>query len=115
MPKESFSAVEIFYPRFDRDRLVALLRERLAGLTAVLPVKHAVLFGSWANGKATPFSDIDLLVIYDDPPREDAYKLVWQHLDLRGVEPHVYSEREAEQRQNSLDRMTQGGVVLFPS
>jgi hypothetical protein len=73
-----------------------------------------VLFGSWATGKATAFSDIDLLVIYADPPRADAYALVWRSVDLRGLQPHVYTENEAAQHTSTLDRMTKGGITLFP-
>ena len=73
-----------------------------------------MLFGSWTKGKETVFSDIDLLVIYAGPPREDAYRLVKQYMNLRGLEPHVFSEEEAENLKTTLARMTEGGVVLYP-
>ncbi len=114
MPEESSSTVKIFYPPYDRTQLVELLRERLHDLESMLPLKRLVLFGSWAKRRATAFSDIDLLVIYEDPPRKDAYKKVWQCLKLRGLEPHVYSEQEFEQRKSTLTRMAEEGIVLFP-
>lgn len=114
MPKEFSSSVKIFCPRYSRTELVDLLRERLACRPASVPLKRAVLLGSWANGRATAFSDIDVLVVYSDPPREDVYRLLWHHLDLRGLELHVYSEQEAKERKRTLQRMTQDGVVLFP-
>ena len=82
--------------------------------TRAEPVKRAVLFGSWAAGRATAFSDVDVLVIYADPPRDDAYRLVWDALRVPGLEPHVYAESEAEPVRATLDRMLDGGVELLP-
>ncbi|MDA2934926.1 nucleotidyltransferase domain-containing protein [Acidobacteria bacterium AH-259-D05] len=90
------------------------IRGRLAALAEMLPLKRVVLFGSWAKRKATVFSDVDLLVVYADPSREDAYQIVWKCLDIRGLEPHVYSEKEAIERERSLKRMAEDGIVLFP-
>ena len=114
MPKKSLSTVKIFYPRYSQVELPVLLRKRILGLAAVLPLKRVVLFGSWAKGKATAFSDIDLLVVYQDPPQEDAYNLVWKHMDLHGLQSHVYSQQEAEQHKTMLERMTKDGISLFP-
>lgn len=77
--------MKVFYPAYDRAQLIEWLRERMPALCARLPVRRAVLFGSWAAGRATAVSDV--LIVYADPPREDAYELVWEHLRLRGLEP----------------------------
>lgn len=114
MPSASSSSVRVFYPRFSRDQLIALLRERTAALAATLPLRRVVLFGSWAKGRATAFSDVDVLVIYAGEPRPDAYKIVSRTVNLRGLEAHVYAETEARQLEATLWRMTEGGVVLFP-
>ncbi len=84
-------------------------------MTAALPLRRVVLFGSWAKGRATAFSDIDLLVVYADPPRADAYVVVRRHLRLRGLEPHVYSEAEAAKLAPTLEQMTRHGAVLLSS
>lgn len=105
--------MKVFYPPFSREQLIALLRERLPALAALLPLKRVVLFGSWAKARATAFSDIDLLVVYADPSRQDAYKLVWHSLRVRGLEPHVYSESEAENLRPTLERMVQEGIDLL--
>jgi predicted nucleotidyltransferase len=73
-----------------------------------------VLFGSWSRGRATAFSDIDLLVVYAGRPRDDAYRLVCSAIELRGLEPHVYTTDQAEALEGTLTRMTEDGVVLFP-
>lgn len=90
------------------------LRQRLLVLEALLPLKRVVLFGSWAVGRETAFSDIDLLVVYSGPPREDAYKIVRGCFSLRGLEPHVYSQEEAENSGHTLGCMAKKGIVLFP-
>jgi predicted nucleotidyltransferase len=113
MPNASSGSVKVFYPPHSQAQLVALLRERLPELATALPLKRVVLFGSWAKDRATAFSDVDLLVVYASPPREDAYKTVWRCLRLRGLEPHVYSEEEAVAIQPTLDRMTQDGITLL--
>lgn len=113
MRSASSASVKIFYPRYRRDELIALLSKRLPALEGVLPIKRAVLFGSWAAGKHTAFSDIDLLVIYGGPSRADAYRLVRRALGLRGLEPHVYSEAEAEGVGATLAHMAERGVVLL--
>lgn len=82
-------------------------------LARLLPVRRAALFGSWVRGHATARSDVDVLVIYADPPRADAYALVWRTLQTPGLEPHVYAESEAVAIQGTLDRMAMGGIDLL--
>lgn len=113
MLKRFSSSVKIFYPNYSRQELLELLRERLPALEAFLPLKKVVLFGSWAIGKETAFSDIDLLVVYKNPSREEAFKLVKQSFKIQGLEPHVYSEDEAEKLQPTIDRMTKQGILLY--
>ena len=112
MPDRSSSSVRIFYPRFTREELILALRRGLVALREKLPLKRAVLFGSWAQGKQTVASDVDLLVVYADPSREDAFALVKRTLNIRGLEPHVYSEAEYEGLKGTLERMAAGGVPL---
>lgn len=115
MQNESLNSVRIWSPRWTRDDLVAHLRARVRELARLLPVCRAVLFGSWAKGRATARSDVDVLVIYADPPRPDAYALVWRTLQTPGLEPHVYAESEAAAIQETLERMTAGGIDLLCS
>jgi len=72
-----------------------------------------VLFGSWACGRHTACSDIDLLVIYDDPSRPDAYAEVKKAVDIRGLEPHPYSISEYEAMKRTVDQMTRDGITVF--
>ncbi|MDQ7840186.1 MAG: nucleotidyltransferase domain-containing protein [bacterium] len=113
MPSRSSPSARVFFPRFDREALIGALRERMPALAARLPLVRVVLFGSWAAGRHTVASDVDLLVVYQGDQREDAFGAVKTSLAVPGLEPHVYTFQEAEAARDRLDRMTAGGVVLF--
>ena len=76
MPKVLSGSVKVFYPNYSLSELVKALRDGVQELAEVLGVRRVVLFGSWAKSRQTAFSDIDLMVIYAGPHREDAYGLV---------------------------------------
>ena len=71
-----------------------------------------MLFGSYAKGKHTVASDIDLLVIYAGKPHEDAYALVKRTLNIRRLEPHVYAEEEYEPVRMTVERMVREGIPV---
>ena len=112
MRTRSFGSVRVFYPAFRRDELIERLRASMEALRARLPVRRVVLFGSWARGRATAASDVDLLVVYADPPRADAYAVVKRTLGIPRLEPHVYAESEYTQVQDVVERMTRDGVEI---
>lgn len=114
MPKKSSGSVRVFYPRFNTQEVVLRVQQGLEALRRSLPVVRVVLFGSYAKGNYTVASDIDLLVVYRGPRREDAYNLVRRAVDLPRLEPHVYTEEEYAAIQKTLDRMTRGGRVIYP-
>ncbi len=111
---ESYGSVKVFWPPYSRDELIEKLRTGIPALAQALPLKRAVLFGSWAKGRATVRSDVDVLVVYKGAPREDAYQIVRRCLDVRGLEPHVYTEDQAAAVCSTLDRMTEVRVPLYP-
>src|SRR5690348_2267735 len=115
MREESYGSVRVFWPSHSRESLVAELRDGMRALARQLPLQRAVLFGSWAKGRATAFSDIDVMVVYKDPARDDASRLVSEALPLRGLEVHLFSASEAEQHAGVLERMARGGVDLLGS
>ena len=107
------TSVRVFYPKFDRAELIRRLQERMDELDKHLPLLRVVLFGSYAKGNYTVASDVDLLVVYQGPPREDAFAVVKKVLNIPGLEPHVYSEGEYRQVEQRIARMTEGGIVLY--
>jgi hypothetical protein len=56
-----------------------------------------------------------VLVIYADPARDDASRLVREAIPLRGLEAHIYSESEAGQLSDILERMSSDGIDLLES
>ena len=113
MQKESSSSVRIFYPRFNREELILKLKDKMGGLESELPLWLVVLFGSYAQGKYTVASDVDILVVYKGEERSDAFRIVKRSLDIPLLEPHVYSEDEYLRLKEGIDRMTADGVTLF--
>jgi len=113
MPQRSSGSVKVFYPPWTREALLVRLREGVAALREVLPLVRVVLFGSYARGRQTVASDIDLLVVYAGAVRGDAYALVRRTLDLRRLEPHVYAEEEYAQVSATLECMVQDGITVY--
>lgn len=107
--------MRVFSPRYSREEVISLLRQRLPKLNERLPLKWVVLFGSYARGDYTAFSDIDLLVVYSDPPRRDAFSVTMKTLSLFNLQPHVMSVSEFLGVSDTWERMLRDGVVLFGS
>lgn len=113
MPSTSSGSATIFFPRHDRDEIIARLEQGVEALRDKLPLRRVVLFGSQATRRATAASDIDVLIVYDGPPREDAFALVKKTIPLVGVEPHLYTTAEARQNRSVIARMTEDGISIF--
>ncbi len=115
MQSRSLSSVRIFYPRLSRAEVISRLQAGLKELQQKLPIVRAVLFGSYAQGRYTVSSDIDLLIVYAGPARHDAYTLVKRSLELLRVEPHLYTQAEYEKLSETIRKMTDNGIVLWES
>jgi len=113
MQSRSSSSVRIFYPALSQAEVISRLKAGLKELQQKLPIVRAVLFGSYAQGRYTVSSDIDLLIVYAGPARPDAYACVKKILDLPRLEPHLYTHAEYEQSREILEKMTEGGIVLW--
>ena len=113
MRPRSSSSVKVFYPPWTRETLLVRLREGVIALREVLPLVRVVLFGSYARGRQTVASDIDVLVVYAGAVRGDAYVLVRRAFDLRCLEPHVYAEDEYAPVSATLERMVQDGITVY--
>src|SRR3990170_7801764 len=82
MRRGSSSSVKISYPRYSRQEVLNRLAAGVIALQQRLPLKRVVLFGSYASGRFTAASDIDVLVVYEGEPRPDAFALIKRTLDL---------------------------------
>jgi len=114
MLRRSSSSVQVFYPKLSRTELLQTLSKRLPKLAAALPLARVVLFGSYAKGNYTVGSDVDLLILYHGEPRPDAYAMTRKILAVSRLEPHLYTVAEYERLRDTLDRMSSGGIPLFP-
>jgi len=115
MQRKSSDSVQIFYPKFNKEKLVQTIQERLEDLNQKLPLLLVVLFGSYAKGNYTVASDADLLVVYRGKERKDAYATVKRTLGVPHLEPHVYSHSEYEKMRKTINNMIKNSVVLFQS
>ena len=68
------SQVRVTYPTLSMKQTVDRLRQAYGRLKTRLPILEMILYGSYATGRYTAGSDIDVLVVYDGEHREDVYK-----------------------------------------
>ncbi len=113
MQRESYNSVKIFYPEFNREDLIKKININFSELTEKLDLKLVVLFGSYARGKHTVASDVDILIVHNSPPAVDAYKLVKEILKIPRLEPHVYTLMEYKEMKETIGKMTKDGIILF--
>ncbi|WP_259330059.1 nucleotidyltransferase domain-containing protein [Thermus thermophilus] len=100
--------MKVFYPRWTREELLLRLEEGLKALEKEVPLLEAWLFGSWARGRASVGSDVDLLLLYRGPRREDLHRLARKAFPGLPLELHAYTEEEAARLEAVLARMREG-------
>ncbi len=99
--------------------ITSIVRSYLAALQSVgIHAQRAVLFGSFANGRADEWSDIDLVVIapeFDGPREISLIKSLWRATatDSR-IEPIPCGEKEWETEGGRpiLEIARQEGIVI---
>ncbi|MCD6409909.1 MAG: nucleotidyltransferase domain-containing protein [Candidatus Verstraetearchaeota archaeon] len=74
-----------------------------------------ILYGSTAKGEHTPASDIDLLIVADNLPKNywDRWSLAYSLVENRPLDPHIYTPQEFKEmikqgRMTALDALTEG-------
>ncbi len=68
------------------EEIVQILREHKGELAQRYGVRELAIFGSYVRGEATPESDLDILVEFDDPPGFFRFLQLEQYLsELLGV------------------------------
>jgi len=101
------------------DTVIAAVRRYLAGLPALgIHASRAVVFGSYAHGRADEYSDIDLIVIapeFDGCRELSLVKKLWRATvaDDR-IEPIPCGEHEWETEQGRpiLDIARREGIII---
>jgi predicted nucleotidyltransferase len=83
--------VRVTYPALTREQVIDRLKRAQFDLSRRLPVSKIILYGSYAEGRYTAGSDIDIIVVYEGNERQDAYKIVMDQVPLPRLEPKVYT------------------------
>jgi len=77
-----------------------------------------ILFGSYASGKQTAASDIDILIVYGGTrEKKEVYDLCWDIVDLPNLELRIYSEEEYAKLKRSrslfVKEAEEKGIVVW--
>lgn len=85
------SQVKVTYPALTRDKVIERLKQGQVNLERRLRISKMILYGSYAVGRHTAGSDIDVVVVYEGKERPDAYKVVMEAVGLPRLEPKIYT------------------------
>ncbi|KLU62311.1 nucleotidyltransferase domain protein [Peptococcaceae bacterium CEB3] len=92
----------------------------LCTLRETLPIDATYLFGSYANGKPKPYSDVDVAVISPDFGKNYITETVFLMDAFHGtglmVEPHVFSREEYKEATEGTflyNEVLQKGIALL--
>ncbi|MBS7629648.1 nucleotidyltransferase domain-containing protein, partial [Candidatus Bathyarchaeota archaeon] len=95
------------------------LMDAIPVLKEKLPISDVILYGSYATGRYTAGSDIDLVVVYEGCVRHDAYRIVVETLNLPRLEPKVYTKGQFESLASQSVRFTETlrreGITIYRS
>jgi len=117
MPRKSSGSVRIFYPKLGKEELVSLLKEKVNDLSKELRIKLVTLFGSYAAGRYTAVSDVDVLAVIEGEHKDEAYRRIHDGLGINNLQLHLYTVDEYEiLKRNSRSFVREAeskGVVIF--
>ncbi|MEM3607298.1 MAG: nucleotidyltransferase domain-containing protein [Candidatus Bathyarchaeia archaeon] len=105
--------MKVYYPKFSPEELVRRVRKGVKAILKSLPLKTVVLFGSYAEGRHTAASDVDLLIVYEDPRRRDDYSVCWDALKIPQLELLVYTRSEYERLGESVREIERKGIIVW--
>jgi len=98
-----------------------IIHELVARIVDGFQPQRIILFGSYANDKPSPESDVDLLVVMETPLRESQQALEIRHYakPLFGVDILVYTPSRLNERlrlgDTFLREITSKGLVVYES
>lgn len=87
------SSVKVYYPLYERNELLSLLKSRIQKAKDKVKIKLAILFGSYAKNRYTAFSDVDLLIVYDEG-NNDVYKILYREIGIANLQLHLYTTND---------------------
>jgi len=128
MPGKYSNTVRVYYPEpRTREEVIEKVLLTLKEIKDKTDVSKVILFGSYAKGRQTASSDVDVLVIYEevggvnekerkDERKKEVYNLFWNSLKIPQLELHVYSSEEFERLKksgSSFLKEIEKGIVIW--
>jgi len=116
MQKKSSNSVKVYSPEANRDELILILRRKIRRLSEKLKIRVAILFGSYALNRHTPASDIDLFIVIEDGSKDEAYRQIFEYLEMPALQLHLYTLGEYEKMKasnSSFLKEVEKGVSLI--
>jgi len=111
------SSVKVYYPKLDKEKVVSLLKEKARDLSKELPIKLMTLFGSYATGRYTAASDVDVLAVVSGLNKGELYSRIYQELDINNLQLHLYTVEEYEKLKSTgssfVREAEQKGIAIF--
>jgi len=111
--ERSYGSVKTLW--LDRDYIGRQLDKAVGTLRADPNVLNVVLFGSFAEGRAVPGSDVDVLIILQSDPRRFIDRVV-DYLDIFadiGIAADVFPYTAGELDNPLVQRALSTGKILF--
>lgn len=104
----------------NKNRIKNIINRYYKVIKAKYKIDYMLLYGSYANGKANKYSDIDLAIILDE--FKENYLEIIEFLSLArkyaksiDIEPVVYSTKEYKNTEKGtfLDEIKRTGKLIF--
>lgn len=118
MPERSSNSVRVIYPEFNRDQVIARLEESAQSAAKQIGLELLILFGSFAKGRYTAASDIDVLAVCDDDAVAKAYEVLLNTAKITNLELHVYGKsayKRLKASGSSFPHTVESrGIMIFP-
>jgi len=111
--ERSFNSVRIFW--IDRDLVMERLQRRIDLLSENPHVQKIVLFGSFAEGREVPGSDLDILIVLDEDEREITERIpgFLEVLGDIGISVDIFAYTEDELQNPVAMAALRSGITLF--
>ena len=117
MQGKSSSSVRVYFPKQSKEKIILLLKERVKNLSKEIPIQLFVLFGSYAAGRHTAASDVDVFAVIESEHKNEAYKKILESLDIDNLQLHLYTANEYEKlktnRPSFVKEVVEKGILIF--
>ncbi|MCX8188319.1 MAG: nucleotidyltransferase domain-containing protein [Nitrososphaeria archaeon] len=116
MEEKLSDSVKIYYPRFDKKKIVEYLRAKVPELKEKIPLASLILFGSYTKNRYNAASDIDILIIYKGNKLKDDYHIIWDSIQLPEAQLHIYTLdefRKLKSSGSSFPKEVENGIIIY--